>query len=54
MSVFFELFPPFAGFLAVAVVKTLVIFKQPLTIGNLFGGIKEMFVSIKDSFKTTN
>ncbi|MEQ1635056.1 MAG: hypothetical protein ABL903_00100 [Methylococcales bacterium] len=54
MSLFFELFPPIAGFLAVAVVKTLVILKQPLTIGNLFGGVKEMFVSIKDSFKGSN
>lgn len=52
MSLFFELFPPFAGFLAVAVVKTLVILKQPLNMQNLFGGIKEMFVSIKNSFKT--
>lgn len=53
-SLFFELFPPFAGFLSVAVFKTLIILRQPLTIGNLFGGIKEMFVSIKNSFKTTN
>ncbi len=52
-SVFFELFPPAAGVLAVALLKTLVILKQPLTIGNLFSGIKEMFVSIKNSFKTT-
>ncbi|NOT86505.1 MAG: hypothetical protein HOP02_17365 [Methylococcaceae bacterium] len=53
MSLFFELFPPIAGFVAVAVLKTLVILKQPLTLGNLFGGVKEMFVSIKDSFKAT-
>ena len=52
MSLFFELFPPAAGFIAVALVKALVILKQPLTMANLFGGVKEMFVSIKNSFKT--
>ena len=51
LSLFFELFPPIAGFLAVAVLKTLVILKQPLNVQNLFGGIKEMFISIKNSFK---
>lgn len=53
-SLFFELFPPLAGFVAVAFLKTLVILKESLTIGHLFGGVKEMFVSIKDSFKTSN
>lgn len=53
-SLFFELFPPMAGFVAVAFFKTLFILRQPLTIGNLFGGVKEMFLSIKNSFKATN
>lgn len=49
-----ELFPSIAGVLAVAVIRTLVILKQAPTVANLFGGIKEMFVSIKDSFKTSS
>jgi len=48
-----ELFPSIAGILAVAVVRTLVILKEALTPANLFSGIKEMFISIKDSFKTS-
>lgn len=49
-----ELFPSLAGVLAVAVIRTLVIMREALTPANLFSGIKEMFVSIKDSFKTTS
>jgi hypothetical protein len=48
-----ELFPSIAGVLAVAVVRTLVVLKEALTPANLFNGIKEMFISIKDSFKTS-
>ena len=48
-----ELFPSIAGVLAVAVVRTFFIMKEALTPANLFGGIKEMFVSIKNSFKTS-
>jgi len=48
-----ELFPSIAGVLAVAVVRTLVVLKEALTPANLFSGIKEMFISIKDSFKTS-
>jgi hypothetical protein len=53
-SLFFELFPPIAGFVAVAFFKALVILKQAPTMENLFGGIKEMFLSIKNSFKAAN
>ena len=49
-----ELFPSIAGVMAVAVVRTLFIFKEALTPANLFSGIKEMFISIKDSFKTSS
>jgi len=49
-----ELFPSIAGILAVAVVRSMFILKEALTPANLFGGIKEMFISIKDSFKTTS
>ena len=51
MSVFFELFPPIAGFLLVAVIRTKFVLKESLTKSNLFSGIGDMFKSIKDSFK---
>lgn len=49
-----ELLPSLIGVLAVALVRTQFILKQALTPANLFSGIKEMFTSIIDSFKTTN
>jgi hypothetical protein len=49
-----ELFPSVIAFLAVAVVRTQFILKAALTPANLFSGIKEMFVSIKDSFKSSS
>jgi hypothetical protein len=51
LSVFFELFPPIAGFLLVAFVRTKYVLKEALTKENLFSGICDMFKSIKDSFK---
>ena len=54
MPVFFELLPPLAGMLTVAVIRTQFILKQALTPANLFSGIKDMFVSIKNSFKTSS
>ena len=54
MPVVFELLPPIAGFLAVAVIRTLFILKEALTPANLFSGVKEMFESIKNSFKTSS
>jgi hypothetical protein len=53
MPVLCELFPSITGLLAVAVVRALFITKEALTPANLFSGIKELFISIKDSFKTT-
>jgi hypothetical protein len=50
-SVFFELFPPIAGFLLVAFIRTKLILKESLTKSNLFSGIGDMFRSIKESFK---
>ncbi|MDT4330481.1 hypothetical protein ACQE3E_01165 [Methylomonas sp. MED-D] len=49
-----ELFPSVAGVLAVAAIRTLVILKEAPTPANLFSGIKEMLISIKDSFKTSS
>ena len=51
MSVFFELFPPIAGFLLVALIRSKFILKQSITKDNLFSGIGDMFTSIKESFK---
>ena len=50
-SVFFELFPPIAGFLLVALIRTKLVLKESLTKSNLFSGLGDMFRSIKDSFK---
>jgi hypothetical protein len=51
LSVFFELMPPIAGFLTVAFIRIKFVTKESFSLGNLFGGIKEMFLSIRDSFK---
>jgi hypothetical protein len=51
LSVFFELFPPIAGFLLVAFVRTKFVLKEALTKENLFSGLGDMFKSIKESFK---
>jgi hypothetical protein len=51
LSLFFELVPPFVGFLVAAFIRLKFITKESFSIGNLFSGLKEMFVSIKDSFK---
>jgi hypothetical protein len=51
LSVFFELFPPIAGFMIVALIRTKLVLKESLTKSNLFSGIGDMFKSIKDSFK---
>ena len=49
-----ELFPSAAGILAVAFIRTKFILKEALTAANLFSGLKEMFIAIKDSFKTNS
>lgn len=49
-----ELLPSVAGVMAVAAIRTLVVLREAPTPANLFSGIKEMFISIKDSFKTSN
>ena len=51
ISIFMELMPPLAGFLITAFVRNKFMLKEPLTLGNLFSGIKEMFQSIKKSFQ---
>lgn len=54
MPVVCELLPSIAGVLIVAFIRTQFILKEALTPANLFSGIKEMFVSIKDSFKASS
>ncbi len=51
LSTLFELLPPAVGFLAAAFVRNKFVLKEALTIPNLFSGLKEMFASIKQSFK---
>jgi len=52
LSVFLELMPPLAGVLAVAFVRLKFVTKETFSVGNLFSGIKEMFTSIGQSFKS--
>jgi hypothetical protein len=52
LSVYMELMPQIVGFLAAALLRIKFITKEPITVGNLFSDIKEMFQSIKQSFKT--
>jgi hypothetical protein len=53
LSVYLELMPSIVGFLAAALIRIKFITKQPITVGNLFGDLKEMFQSIKQSFKSS-
>ncbi|TAN71769.1 MAG: hypothetical protein EPN17_00415 [Methylobacter sp.] len=54
LSVYLELMPSVVGVLAAALIRVKFITKEAITIGNLFGDIKEMFQSIKQSFKTSD
>jgi hypothetical protein len=54
LSVYLELMPSIVGFLAAAFIRIKFITKEAFTVGNLFGGLKEMFQSIKQSFKTSS
>lgn len=52
LSMYLELMPQIVGFLAAALIRVKFITKEAISVGSLFGGLKEMFLSIKDSFKT--
>jgi hypothetical protein len=54
LSIYMELFPPFGGVVAAGLVRTIAILKKPVTLSNVFGGIKEVFVKIKGSFKVAD
>lgn len=51
LSVYLELMPSVVGFLVAALIRIKFITKEAINVGNLFGGINEMFQSIKQSFK---
>lgn len=53
-SLYEELSPSIFSFVIIAFLRLKFITKETLSIGNLFGGLKEMFQSIKQSFKTTD
>ena len=51
-SLYEELSPSIFSFLIVAFLRLKFITKEALSVGNLFSGLKEVFVNIKDSFKS--
>ncbi|MCK5924401.1 MAG: hypothetical protein KAG10_00755 [Methylococcales bacterium] len=54
IGILFEIIPWVTPFFIIAVLRLLFMLKQPFSFGGLFGGIKEMFVAIGDSFKTSD
>jgi len=52
-SLYLELSPSIVSFFALAFVRIKFVTKETLSMANLFGGLKEMFQGIKESFKTT-
>ena len=53
IGIIFETLPIVVPVIAVAVLRQLVMLKQSFSFLTLFSGVKEMFVSIKNSFKTS-
>ena len=53
LGILFEIMPLFMGWLSVAFVRTKYILKQELNLKNLVSGIGDMFIGIKNSFKTS-
>ncbi len=51
-SLYEELSPSIVGFLVIAVIRLKFITKESFSVANLFSGLKEMFLNIKQSFKT--
>ncbi|MSP27841.1 MAG: hypothetical protein EXR80_05245 [Methylococcales bacterium] len=52
-SLYFELFPSILSFFAIAFLRIKLITKEAIAVTNLFSGIKDMFISIKQSFKAS-
>jgi len=53
IGIIFELLPFIVPFFVVAIIRQIIMLKQSFNFMGLFDGLKEMFISIKDSFKTT-
>ncbi|NOR69174.1 MAG: hypothetical protein GQ532_05680 [Methylomarinum sp.] len=53
VGIIFELLPWIVPFFVVAIIRQLIMLKQAFNFMGLFDGLKEMFISIKNSFKTT-
>jgi hypothetical protein len=53
IGIIFELIPLVVPFFVIALIRQLLMLKQPFAFMGLFSGIKEMFIGIKNSFKTT-
>ena len=53
IGILFELLPFIVPFFAVAIIRQIIMLKQAFNFMGLFDGIKEMMISIKDSFKTS-
>jgi len=51
-SLYLELSPSIIGFVAIGFVRLKFITKESFSVANLFGGLKEMFQTIKQSFKS--
>lgn len=52
-SIYLELAPQIIAFLIIAVLRNRFMLKEALNIKNLFSGLKEMFIGVKNSFKAT-
>ena len=54
IGLLFEIVPLIVPFFVIAAIRLLVMLKEPFSFSALFGGIKETFVAILDSFKTSD
>ena len=50
-SLYLEVSPSVVGFIAIAFARLKFMTKESFSVGNLFSGLKEMFLNIKQSFK---
>lgn len=53
IGIIFELIPLVVPFFIIAVLRQMVMLRQPFSFSTLFSGLKGVFIGIKDSFKTS-
>lgn len=53
IGIIFELIPLIVPFFVIAVLRLMVMLKQPFSFRGMFSGIKGVFIGIKDSFKSS-